>query len=293
MKFKAITTANAMRKLARFISSKPERKVAYVRKRYVLLGGPELGFTDTELLEHLKANEYVMQRYVEQYEAKKHAITPGLVLNKKLLALTNEFVNVAVLAGVEAILLALASRDDVMPVHSQEIMIAVDSLYTDRGHLQENLQLLCSLIKNRELTSEVVYTDVNTYRHVYEPIAGRDTQTLEGLYGLAFLEFMGVDLFMLIHERCLEANKIYKPRVSGFYHEFYMYIVLHELVHLLLGADDNSYSYSREDKVQDYNVYSVANLKAHEINNADNYATLIFIAMAVLHKEGRLDLCRF
>lgn len=298
MKLKAITTACAMRKLARFISSKPAKKVAYVRKRYVMLGGPDLsGLTDEELLGHLKVNESRMQRYVEQYETKKHTITPRLVLNKKLLALTNEFVNVAVIAGIESILLALEPRDNVRPAHSKAIIAAMDSLFDDRDHLQEKLQSLFSLIKNPELVSEIIYTDVNTYNNVYRPIAGSDSrvdsQESEELYGSAFLEFMGVDLCMLIHERCLEANKVYMPKVFSFTYEFYLYVVLHELMHLLLGADDDSYIYSDMDKVQDYNVYSVANLKAHEINNADNYATLIFVALAELHKEGRIDLCRF
>ncbi|VVP92584.1 hypothetical protein PS914_03274 [Pseudomonas fluorescens] len=298
MKLKAITTACAMRKLARFISSKPAKKVAYVRKRSVMLGAPDLSeLSDEVLLGYLEANESLMGRFVEQYETKKHTITPRLVLNKKLLALTNEFVNVAVMAGVESILLALESRDNVRPAHSQAIITAMDSLFDDRDHLQEKLQSLSSLIKNPELVSEIIYTDVNTYNNVYHPVTGSDSQVdsleLEGLYGTAFLEFMGVDLCMLIHERCLEANKVYIPKVSGFNYEFYLYVVLHELVHLLLDADDNSYVYSDKDKVQDYNVYSVANLKAHEINNADNYVTLIFVALAELHKEGRMDLCRF
>lgn len=298
MKLKAISTACAMRKLARFISNKSARKVAYVRKRYMMLGGPDLsGLTDEELLGHLKVNEGRMQRVVDQYETKKYTITPRRVLDKKLLALANEFVNVAVIAGIESIQLALESRDKVGPVQSQAIITAMDSLFDDRDHLQEKLRALFSLIKNPELVSEIIYTDVNTYNNVYRPITGSDSrgdsQELEGLYGAAYLEFMGVDLCMLIHERCLEANKVYMPKVSSFTYEFYLYVVLHELMHLLLDADDNSYIYSDKDKVRDYNVYSTANLKAHENNNADNYVTLIFVALAELHKEGRIDLCRF
>lgn len=295
MKLKTITTAHAMRKLKRFMYATPARKVDYVRKRSLILGGYDLSeITDDVLLGHLEANEILMRRFVEQYETKKYAITPKLVLNKKLLALTNDFINIAVIAGIESILLALESSDEAMPAHGLQGMVtAMDSLFIDRDHLQEKLQSLLSLIKNPKLVSEIVYTDDNTYSNVYRPIASSVSAPSEEIYGLAFLSFMGVDLCMLIHERCLEVNKVYTPRVSGFSHEFYLYVVLHELTHLLLESDDNSYSYSIGDEVKDYNVYSVANLKAHELNNADNYTTLIFIALALMHKEGRIDLCQF
>jgi hypothetical protein len=295
MQFTTITTAQAMQRMANFIQAIPAEKVAYVRKRSELLGQDILsGLTDNELLNHLKNIENLMQRFIDQYEKQKDSITHDLLLNTKLLALANDFINTAVTAGIERILCVLDRQNKTMPPQiDQDINAAIDSLFTDRNHLQNKLQYMLSLIKKPEIISEIIYTDLVTFNNVYQPITSPGKSLGAVNYGLAFLSFMGIDLCMLINHRCIEANKIYTPKVSGFSHEFYLYILLHELTHLLLESDDNSYSYSAEDEVKDFNVYSTANLKADEINNADNYSTLIFITLALLHKEGCIDLRRF
>lgn len=292
MILKTITTACLMDKLAQFMSSSPAEKVAYARARVLMLRGSDLTeVADEVVLGYLVNNELQMGQLVEHYQTTKHLITPGLSLNKELLAMTNEFVNVAVMEGIDSILRVLELPAQASSGADQEVVAAIDALFVDRDHLTEKLTLLRSLIESPVLQSEMVYTDVNTYSHVYHSLD--PDSSFDELYGRAFLSFMGVELCMLIHERCLEVNTIYTPKVAGFMHEFYLFIVLHELSHLLLSSDDNAYSYAAEDQVKDYNVYSLANLGQNHVNNADNYCTLIFIALACLHREGRIDLTRF
>lgn len=291
MKLQAMTTEDAMRKLAQFIDSTPANKVAYARRRVSLINGPDMSaFPDETILGLLQENESLMGRFVQQFEAKKSSVTTGLVLDEKLLDLSNEFVNVAVVAGIDSLLKALQPGNNEVP---HALVSAIDKLFVDRDYLRNKLEHFRTLIGKRELVSEVIYTDARTYNNIFLPITDPGPSEAKEAYGLAFASFMGVDLCMLINARCLEVNEIYTPKVMGFAHEFYLYTLLHELTHLLLDSDDLAYGYAQDDEVEDYDVYSMRNLKATDISNADNYCTLIFIALAQLHKERRIDLSRY
>jgi len=294
MKFEAITTEALMRKLALFIARAPAEKADYARARSALLNGPDLSeLSDEVILGHLLNNESQMQQFVDQYEKEKAAITPGLALDSALLAMTNEFVNVAVTAAIESVLQTLEPQSAAAPARNSELVTAIDTLFSDKDHLREKLQLIQALIKKPALISNVVYTNTQNYNKIYFPVTGDSIGSPDELYGVAFLSFMGVELCMLIHQPCLDTNTLHTPKVAGFSHEFFLYVVLHELTHLLLDSDDKAYVFKAEEKVEDFNLYSMANLNARDITNADNYTTLIFIALAILHKEGRLDLRQF
>ncbi len=294
MRLETVTTECAMYKLARFLGSSPAEKVAYVRRRSKLLDGtnPSL-IADETILDNLVVVEDRMRQFVQHFEQVQSAITPGLVLEDYVVSMINEFVNVAVVAGIESILQALEPVDTVSPLPDSELITAIDTLFESRDYLRERLELMYSLIKNPELVSEVIYTDFNTCNRVFVPLTDGEGKNSDDLYGLAFLWFMGVDLCMLINEACMIANSAYTPKVSGFSHEFYLYIVLHELSHLWVEADDLAYHFTADQEAKDFDVYSMANLKASDMNNADNYCTLIFIALAKLHKQGFIDLRRY
>jgi hypothetical protein len=247
--------------------------------------------TDELLLSHLMLNESRMQAFVDQYEEKKHVVTSGLVLNRRLMSLTRNFVNCALPRAITHILSVLqkGARKSFDP----EVDQALDTLFDDREHLYAKLRFMLAMIKSPALLSEVVYTDRITFENVYDPVTSSLESGSGQLHGLAFSEFMGVELCMLINHRCVEVNEIYVPKVRGFSHEFYLYVVFHELSHLLVGSDDDSYSYRSDDAVEDFNVYSTLNLKSNEKNNADNYGTLIFIVLALMHKRGQINLKRF
>lgn len=287
MIFRTITTSQLVSRMRGFIQWRPEAKVSYSRLRAEDIGG----LTDAQLLEHLGNNENIMQAFIDQYDEAAHLITTkGLVLDRKLLTVTRNFIHCALPRALNLILLALDRPFS--KAGAPEIQVAIDSLFNDKSHLRTQLLKLLKNIKNPRLVSEVVYTDKNTFEQVFAPVISPPVIGEQELYGAAFSEFMGVESCLLVNYRCLEVNNLYKPKVAGFKNEFFLHVIIHELAHLLLGANDNSYS-SADGVEEDYNVFSVVNLKSHELDNADNYAALIFIVLAYMHKTGRINLTRY
>lgn len=293
MKFTTITTAAAMQKMKNFIIACPTEKLTYAKKRFQQLGyHSALEMSDEDILSALKFNESNMQAFIQQYEAVKDTPLIDLPLDTRLLSLSNSFINTAVPPAIELILATLDDKTPSPACISQHISTHIGELFNDREHLREKLRLILSLIQQPMLQSEIIYTDLNTFRHVYQPITSPDATESEETYGLAFLDLMGVELCILINQPCFELNARYAPKIAGFQNEFYLYTLLHELTHLLIGSNDDSYNTPTEE-TEDINLYSTANLKPHEIDNADNYCTLIFITLALMHKQGCLDLTQF
>ncbi|CAI8786998.1 DUF1738 domain-containing protein [Pseudomonas sp. IT-P12] len=294
MKFKTITTESAMSKLATFMAYAPAEKLAYIRKRSLVVRGEDLsGFSDHVLLDSLKSVERRMQQYIDQFEQVKCAVTPGLILDRDLVAKTNEFFNVAVPTGIESILRALQPGADLTSLYDQALNKAIDALFTDRVYLREQLELICAAIRNPALVCEVIRTDAKTYKQLYFPVLDPFVKGLEAPFALAFPMFMGVESCLLIHSAGLRVNETYTPRVKGFTHEFFMYLVLHELTHLLRYTNDTAYVFAGMKGVSEFDVYSMASLSANDTHNADNYTVLILNALSLLHTQGRLDLRQF
>lgn len=290
MKFTTLTTAQAMQNMLAFVQSSDSEKIKYVKARYSRLQESEVGeLSDIEILAALKQNEQGMMLFVNQYERVKDSIKPGLVLDASLLNKWNQFVDSAVVSALETIVNALGN---VGVDGSLQITGVIDRLFDNRDYLGERLFRMRSLISDAQLQSDVVYTDRSTFDLLYKPIALPHSQS-DNNVAMAFLEWMGVEPCMLINHRCLENNALYTPGVSGFGNEYCFYIMLHELVHLLLGANDETYSPSPNEDISKLSVYVVDNLKPHEVDNVDNYCALIFIVLSLMHDEGRLDLTLF
>ncbi|MFM9380344.1 hypothetical protein [Pseudomonas sp. UV AK001] len=291
MIFRTITTPQLMSRMRGFIHWKPESKVSYARNRSRVKGEDVSGLADDQILEHLSNNENIMQDFINQYDDAAHLITAkGLVLDRKFLTVTRNFIHCALPRALHLILVALDKPSS--KAAGPEIQVAIDSLFNDRLYLRKQLLKLLRDISNPRLVSEIVYTDRNTFDRVFAPIVSPPVIGEQELYGAAFSEFMGVESCLLVNYRCLEVNELYKAKVKGFDNEFFLHVMTHELAHLLLGANDNSYS-SADGVIENYNVYSAVNLKAHELDNADNYVALIFIALAHMHKKGRINLARY
>lgn len=290
MIFTTITTAQAMQNMLAFVQSSDSEKIKYVKARYSRLQESDIGeLSDVEILAALKPNEERMMLFVNQYERVKDGVTPGLVLDASLLSEWSHFVNSAVVSALETIVNTLGSVET-----SGSLLIegVIDRLFNDREYLRARLSRMRSLIGDAQLQSEIIHTDRPTFELVYKPVTAPNSQS-DNNFGMAFLEWMGVEPCMLINHRCLENNALYTPGVSGFGNEYCFYIMLHELVHLLLGANDETYSPSPNDDISKVSVYVIDNLKPHEVDNVDNYCALIFIVLSLMHDEGHLDLTLF
>jgi len=291
MRFEAITNEMAMSKLSAFIACTPAEKVAYVRSRSEVVRHEDLSdLSDQHILDSLVSLESRMQSYIDRFNKVKCAITPGLILDSDLIAKTNEFFNVAVPAGIESILQALEPGDGVTPAGNEELTRAIDTLFSDRQHMREQLELIYTSIKKPELVCEVIRTDARTYKKLYYPVLNRIIKGLEVPFALAFPAFLGIESCLLLHSAGLRVNQTYTPKVSGFSNEFLMYLMLHEVTHLLRYTSDTAYVFEGTTQVSDFDVYSMTSLPAENNHNADNYTVLILNALALMHKEGRIDL---
>jgi hypothetical protein len=294
MKFKTITTESAMSKLAAFMAYAPAEKVAYIRNRSLVVRGEDLSeLSDDVILDSLAPLESRMQLYVERFEKVKCAITPGLTLDSALLAKTSEFINVAVPAGIDSVLRSLQPDEPVAAAENQALNKVIDALFTDRQYLREQLELVRSAIQKPELVCEVIRTDAKTYNKLYFPVIDQFVKGLEVPFALTFPAFMGIESCLLVHSPALRINETYTPKVAGFANEFFMYIVLHELMHLLRNATDTAYALAGKGEVSEFDVYSMANLPVGIPHNADHYTVLILNALSLLHKEGRIDLRQY
>ena len=294
MKLETITTESAMNKLAAFMAYSPAKKVAYIKNRSLIVRGENLDeFSDDAILDSFAPSESRMRLYVERFQKVKCDVTPELTLDSALLAKTNEFINVAVPAGVDFILRALQPGDAAVTPDGDALNKVIDALFTDRQYLREQLELLRSAIQKPELVCEIIRTDAKTYNALYFPVIDQFVNGFEAPFALAFPMFMGVESCLLIHSAGLRVNQIYTPRVTGFTNEFFMYLVLHELTHLLRHTTDSAYVFAGTKGVSEFNVYSTASLSSSDSHNADDYTVLILNALLLLHTEGRLDLRQF
>lgn len=162
MKFTTITTAAAMQKMNNFIIACPSEKLTYAKKRFQQLGyHSALEMADEDILSALKFNENNMQAFIQQYEAVKDTPLIDLPLDTRLLNLSNSFINTAVPPAIKLILATLDENTPSPACISQHISTHIDDLFNDREHLREPM-----------LQSEIIHTDLNTFRHVYQPIIG-------------------------------------------------------------------------------------------------------------------------
>lgn len=291
MKFVTLTTEDAMSKMAAFIAYAPAQKLTYFRNRSLFVLGEDLSDTpDETLLKELEPLELRMQLYIDQFEKVKGTLTPGLTLDSDLVEKTNAFINVAALAGIEFVLRVLQAGGKTLNCTEKKMNTVIDTLFGDRHYLQEQLEHIRSSIKKPDLVCEVIRTDLSTYDEVYFPVIDQFVKGLDLPFALAFPSLMGIESCMLIHPFGMRVHEGYEPRVSGFSNEFFMYLILHELAHLLCYAKDTASVLSGKLSVGEFDVYSLDSLSGPNTHNADSYAVLILNAVALLHKEGCVDL---
>lgn len=290
MKFETITLDTAMNNMTAFIADTPERKLAYSRNRSLVILGEDLsGYPDQEILDSLVQIEGRMQLYIDQYQQVKSAITPGRVIASDLVAKTDDFFNTAVPLGLATIVQALKSED----AGNEELNKVIDALFSDRQYLCEQIEHMYSVIKNPEARCELVRMDYPAYDEVFYPVISQFGPAVDTPFALAMQGFLGVESGVLLHEVALVLDENFTPKVPGFTHEFFMYLVAHELAHLICYADDTASAFAGKMSASDFDVYSTESLTGDNPHNADSYAVLILNAVALLHRNGQIDLTRY
>lgn len=287
MKFQTITIDTAMSKMSEFIAQTSEHKIAYCRKRSLVILGEDLSdYSDESMLESLVSIESRMQLYIDQYRKVQGKIPAGTLLNKDLVAKTDEFFNVAVPAGIASLIQALKSDE----ADNEELNKVINLLFKDRKYLCEQLEHMYSVVKNPEPVCDMIFLDHSTYNEVFHPVMSQLGTAPDVPFALALQSFLGMDAGMLLHETGLGVNERFTPKVPGFTNEFYMYLVLHELSHLLIYSDDTASALAGKLSASEFDVYSTATLTGENPHNADSYSVLILNALALLHRDGRIDL---
>ena len=168
---------------------------------------------------------------------------------------------------------------------------AITALFDDRAILKERLKwLLYPLRDNHKVVFRIINVDKNNEK-VFFGI------NLEGLQYRAFVDSEKVpELIGIQYGHTAAFIEKATPAVAGFDNEHLFYIVLHELLHTIIFADDGTnHGEDKEEQglIATINRYETDNLIPSETLNADNYAVLIYIALRNLHNEGILDLTQY
>lgn len=168
---------------------------------------------------------------------------------------------------------------------------AITALFNDRAILKERLKwLLYPLRDNPKAVFRIINVDRNNEKVFFGV-------NLEGLQYRAFVDSGKVPELIGVHY-VNTAAFIEKATVAvpGFDNEHLFYIILHELLHTIVFADDGTnHGAAKEEQgaIAAINRYDTEDLTPSEIRNADNYAVLIYIALRNLHNEGILDLTQY
>lgn len=258
----------------------PEAR-AYINSTYPVAGSED----HTAIISEL-------HRRIQHYDSlpASHPVTP-LFPAESLEAMDSFFTQAVPLAIVHLLNVLEATKTTDTSAVMMETDAAITALFDDRVLLKERLRwLLFPLRDNPGVVFRIVTIDSNN-----EPLFF--AADVSDFHYRAFVDSEKAPEYIGIHSENM-ASFIQKAtiQVPGFDNEHLFFIVLHELLHTIVFAGDDSYHGDEKEEqgaIGAINRYEVDNLVPSENLNADNYAVLIYIALRNLHNEGVLDLAKY
>lgn len=278
MKLVTLTIKDLAPTYREFLSLSKKQQIIHYRKileklKYDIPVSDETIYEDV-----IKPDALLVTKALNFYNDNYEELDKDAPLKLELFEQAQKYIFHFFVLAIEYIERSLENNPSLPEEPTAKIKKIIDLLFDDRAFLKDKITLLRKLIQGDTLTVNILQLNEKVKQISYPDADFTGVVELS-----SYLQLISIT------ERLHEINSQYSKKI--FNNEFFIYVILHELLHVLIFAGDDTYLYDENsDDIPAYNIYSPDRLKPEEIENADNYASLIFNVLKILHEEKIIEL---